>query len=91
MELCSECHGVIEVEDMRCHSCQMAVAQAEVERLKGMNAMWIGIKEDREERIRERDEARAIVRVYWTLHDRFSMSPEELKEHLTQHPWLEED
>lgn len=36
-------------------------------------------------------EARAIVRVYWTLHDRFSMSPEELAEHLTEHPWLEDE
>lgn len=36
-------------------------------------------------------ETRAIVRVYWMLHDRFSMSPDDLAEHLTRHPWLEED
>lgn len=57
-----------------------------------IGAGWAEDQKDEIKQLRaDLAEARAVVRAYWTLHDRFSMSPEELAEHLTRHPWLEDE
>ena len=71
--------------------------RSEVSRLKGRviqleneNRLWLGIKADREERIVERDLARALAIIFFNDTKKVN-SPGVVSGFLETHPWLEDE
>jgi len=74
-----------EVESLKS---EVARLEDEVVRLENLNKMWVGIKADREERIAERDEARALAIAY--LSFKASTTTSRQRE-ISRFPWLEDE
>ena len=84
-------HETYDVSDGSCPHCEISSLEDEIVRLENENKAWIGIKEDREERIEERDEARALAQKYLrTLLIAMPNAKQYAAEQRNTYPWLQE-